>query len=84
MYFWAFFILSRAVTLLLLVHCFMLLPLCVCEFVTVIGVLSLNHSAVGWLAVCDCGISWSYPLTFWFCNVLPSSAVRGQLFQKKT
>ena len=24
--------------------------------------LSLPHGAVGWSAVCDCGISWSYPL----------------------
>ena len=22
------------------------------------------HSAVGWSAVCDCGISWSYSLNF--------------------
>ena len=26
---------------------------------------ALLHSAVGWAAVCDCGISWSYSLTFW-------------------
>ena len=24
---------------------------------------SLPHGAVGWSAVCDCGISWSYSLT---------------------
>ena len=22
--------------------------------------MSLSHSAMGWSAVCDCGISWSY------------------------
>ena len=26
---------------------------------------ALPHGAVGWSAVCDCGISWSYSLTFW-------------------
>ena len=26
---------------------------------------SLLHGAVGWSAVCDCGVSWSYSLTFW-------------------
>ena len=25
---------------------------------------ALPHGAVGWSAVCDCGISWSYSLTF--------------------
>ena len=25
---------------------------------------ALPHGAVGWSAVCDCGISWSYALTF--------------------
>ena len=25
---------------------------------------ALPHGAVGWYAVCDCGISQSYPLTF--------------------
>ena len=25
---------------------------------------SLPHGVMGWSAVCDCGISWSYPLTF--------------------
>ena len=24
----------------------------------------LSHGAVGWSTVCDCGISWSYSLTF--------------------
>ena len=40
---------------------------CYCEcYVT------LPHGTVGWSAVCDCGISWSYSLTFWFkagCHV---------------
>ena len=26
---------------------------------------SLPHGALGWSAVCDCGISWSYSLTFY-------------------
>ena len=26
---------------------------------------SLPHGAAGWSAVCDCGISWSYSLTFY-------------------
>ena len=26
----------------------------------------LPHGAVGWFAVCDCGISCSYSLTFWY------------------
>ena len=26
---------------------------------------TLPHGAAGWSAVCDCGISWSYSLTFW-------------------
>ena len=26
----------------------------------------LPHGAVGWSAVCDCGISWSNSLTFWY------------------
>ena len=26
--------------------------------------MSLRHGAVGWSAVCDCGIFWSYSLTF--------------------
>ena len=26
--------------------------------------MSLPHAAVGWSAVCDCGISWSYSLVF--------------------
>ena len=25
---------------------------------------ALPHGAVGWSAVCDCGISWSYLLTY--------------------
>ena len=25
---------------------------------------AVPHGAVGWSAVCDCGISWSYSLTF--------------------
>ena len=25
---------------------------------------SLPHNAMGWSAVCDCGFSWSYSLTF--------------------
>ena len=26
--------------------------------------MALPHGAVGWYAVCDCGISWSYSLAF--------------------
>ena len=31
---------------------------------------ALPRGSVGWSAVCDCGISWSYSLTFYtvFCN----------------
>ena len=29
---------------------------------------SLPHCAVGWSAVCDCGISWSYSLAFYARN----------------
>ena len=29
---------------------------------------ALPQGAVGWSAVCDCGISWSYSLTFWLSN----------------
>ena len=28
------------------------------------GSIRITHSTVGWSAVCDCGISWSYSLTF--------------------
>ena len=28
--------------------------------------LILHRGAVGWSVVCDCGISWSYSLTFFF------------------
>ena len=34
--------------------------------VTVCSV-ALHYGAVGWSAVCDCGISGSYSLTFLFC-----------------
>ena len=27
---------------------------------------ALPHGAMSWSAVCDCGISWSYSLMFWF------------------
>ena len=34
-------------------------------FVLLLSVfVSLPHGAVGWSVVCDCGISWSYSLTF--------------------
>ena len=36
--------------------CFALIVLCLCS-------VSLPHGAVGWSAVSDCGISWSYSLT---------------------
>ena len=26
--------------------------------------MALHYGAMGWSAVCDCGISWSYSLTF--------------------
>ena len=29
----------------------------------------LSYGAVGWSAVCDCGISWSYSLLFWSFHV---------------
>ena len=29
--------------------------------------MSLPHGANGWAAVCDCGICWSYFLTFSIC-----------------
>ena len=29
---------------------------------------TLHQGAVGWSAVCDCGISCSYSLTFWHCT----------------
>ena len=29
---------------------------------------TLPHGAVGWSAVCECGISWSYSLTFYIYN----------------
>ena len=28
--------------------------------------MSFLNGAVGWPTVCDCGISWSYSLSFWF------------------
>ena len=31
---------------------------------------ALPHGAVGWSAVCDWGISWSYSLTFWYYSCL--------------
>ena len=34
----------------------------------VFGALSLPHGVVGWAAVCNCGISWSY--LFSFCGTL--------------
>ena len=32
--------------------------------VTIKCSVALSHSAVGWFEVCDCGVSWSYSLTF--------------------
>ena len=32
---------------------------------------TLPRGAEDWSALCDCGISWSYPLTFWR-NVIPN------------
>ena len=29
-----------------------------------VSVVSFPRGALGWSAVCDCGISWSYSLTF--------------------
>ena len=34
------------------------------RYIVTINVLWLFFSAVGWSAVCDCGISWLYSLTF--------------------
>ena len=42
---------------------FLLLCGCLCS-------VSLPHGAVGWSAVCECGISWSYLLT---CCISDSS-----------
>ena len=30
------------------------------------SVYEFPHSAVGWSAVCDCGVSWSNSITFWY------------------
>ena len=32
--------------------------------------INLKKSALGWSAICECGISWSYSITF--CNLLGS------------
>ena len=37
---------------------------CYCKYSSV----ALPYGAVGWSSVCDFGISWSYPLTFWLCK----------------
>ena len=51
------------------------------------------HGAMGWSAVCDCGISWSYPLTFWvvhwqhtmnMTDSLSENALLSRPFYKKT
>ena len=42
--------------------------------------LPLPHRAVGWPAVCDCGSSWSYSLTFYtniFYTVLENGAAKA-------
>ena len=31
--------------------------------------MGLLHDAMGWSAVCDCGISWSYSLTFYLYKI---------------
>ena len=36
--------------------------------------MTLPHYAVGWSAVCDCGISWSYSLTFLILTMLDETA----------
>ena len=33
----------------------------------------LSLGAVGWSAVCDCSISWSYSLAFLYDGLIPSS-----------
>ena len=47
---------DRAVCFTLVV--FLMLFGCLCS-------LSFPHGALGWTVVCDCGISWSYPLILW-------------------
>ena len=32
--------------------------------------MTLTHGALGWSAVCDCGIPWSYSLTLGLCHLL--------------
>ena len=34
----------------------------------VVIVLGFPPGVMGWSAVCDCGISWSYSLTLWWRN----------------
>ena len=40
---------------------------------------ALPHGAVGWSAVCDCGISWSYSLTF--CSYITQFLRSWRLFK---
>ena len=39
---------------------------------------ALPQGAVGWSAVCDCGNSWSYSLTF--CRVMTNCDTKGNIF----
>ena len=59
---------SRLESWLICFYCLMdvLLQYCICS-------VAIPHGAVGWSVVCDCGIFWSYSLTFchnWNFNCL--------------
>ena len=38
---------------------------------------ALPHVVVGWSAVCDCGISWSYSLIFWVIELRLKASVNN-------
>ena len=42
--------------------------------------MALPHGAMGWSAVCDCGISWSYSLFVLNIFVLQQQQNLGQIF----
>ena len=54
---------------LLYFNCLLAISGCRCS-------VSLPHGAFGWSAVCDCGISWSYSLTFLFGSQYSNAAVQ--------
>ena len=42
--------------------------------------MTLPHGAVGWSAVCDCGVFGSYSLTFWSVTFIKYQACNGYEF----